>query len=187
MKRNCGLIIFVTFFCLKKETIMATKKSLIVLFGILGISAWVLGSAIQVGAETMNFNVYTYVTKSENFPVGDVDQHVVYFEVRKSFIAFENGEVATSNGVVTFDAIKYAGPFMQYLTWTFPDGSTIIFKSQGTFGGASANLTPEIIKGTGRFEGAKGVYSAKVKYLQPEKGEPGMKGFGEGTLTYTLP
>ena len=166
---------------------MATKKSLIVLFGILVISAGVLGSAIQVGAETMNFKVYTYVTKSENFPVGDVDQHVVFFMWRRSFIVFENGEVATSNGIATFDAIKYVGPFMQYLTWTFPDGSTIIFKSQGTFGGASANLTPEIIKGTGRFEGAKGTSSAKGKYLPPEEGEPGMKGFGEGTLTYTLP
>lgn len=166
---------------------MATKKSSIVLFGILVISAWVLGSAIQVGAETMNYKFYTYVTKSENFPVGDVDQHLLNFQWRRAFYVFENGEIATGNSVATFDAIKYVGPFMQYLTWSFPDGSTIIFKSQGTYGGGSANMTSEILKGTGRFEGAKGTYSAKGKYLPPEEGEPGMKGFGEGTLTYTLP
>jgi len=166
---------------------MATKKSSIVLFGILVISAWVLGSAIQVGAETMNYKFYTYVTKSENFQVGDVDQHLLNFQWRRAFYVFENGEIATGNSVATFDAIKYVGPFMQYLTWSFPDGSTIIFKSQGTYGGGSANMTSEILKGTGRFEGAKGTYSAKGKYLPPEEGEPGMKGFGEGTLTYTLP
>ena len=38
---------------------MATKKSMWVLFGILVISAWVLGSAIQAGAETMNYKFYT--------------------------------------------------------------------------------------------------------------------------------
>ena len=32
---------------------MATKKPIWVLFGILVISAWILGSAIQVGAETL--------------------------------------------------------------------------------------------------------------------------------------
>jgi len=36
---------------------MTTKKSVWVLFGILVLSAWVLGSAIQVGAETMKFRV----------------------------------------------------------------------------------------------------------------------------------
>jgi hypothetical protein len=35
----------------KEETIMATKNAMRALFGILAISSWVLGSAIQVGAE----------------------------------------------------------------------------------------------------------------------------------------
>ena len=42
-------------------------------------------------------------------------------------------------------------------------------------------MKSEIIKGTGRFEGIKGTQSGKMKYLPPEKGEPGMKGYGEGT------
>ena len=166
---------------------MATKKSMWVLIGILMASAWVFGSTVQSGAETMNYKFYTYVTKSENVPVGDVDGHTVGLDVRKSFYVFENGEVATSNSVVTMDFIKNSGPFMQYLTLTFPDGSTIAYKTQGTFGGAAADLKSEILKGTGRFEGIKGTVSAKGKYLPPEKGEPGMKGYGEGTMTYTLP
>jgi hypothetical protein len=78
---------------------------------------------------------------------------------------------------------------MQYVTIKFPDGSTITIKSQGTMGagGASGGWTSEIIKGTGRFEGIKGTRSGKVKYLPVEPGEAYPKGYGEGTITYTLP
>jgi hypothetical protein len=51
----------------------------------------------------------------------------------------------------------------------------------------SGGWKSEIIKGTGRFEGIKGTQSAKAKYLPLEKGEGGSKGYGEGTITYTLP
>jgi hypothetical protein len=42
---------------------MDTKKSMSVFFSILMISFWVLGSAIW--AETLNYKVYSYVTKGE--------------------------------------------------------------------------------------------------------------------------
>jgi hypothetical protein len=172
---------------------MVTKKSMSVLFGILVISAWVLGPAIQAGAETLNYKFYTWAIKAENVPVGDVEGHTVGFVIRETFLVFENGEVATSNVIATGDLIKGSGPFMQYVTINFADGATIIIKSQGTLGGTAAGSygtggwTSEIIKGTGRFEGIKGTQSAKAKYLPLEKGEAGPKGYGEGTITYTLP
>lgn len=111
---------------------MATKKSIWVLLGISVISAWILGSAIQVGAETMNFKVYTWIVKQEYIPVGDVQGHNVGSFVRGSFIVFENGEVATSYAVGTYEWGKPPNWFTQYKTWTFPDGSTMIIKtSQG--------------------------------------------------------
>ena len=172
---------------------MATKKSTWVFFGILVILAWVLGSAIQAGAETMNYKFYTWVNKAESVPVGDVEGHTVRLENRGAFYVFGNGEVATTNIVATGDLIKWSGPFMQYVTINFADGSTIIIKSQGTIGATTAasygsgGWTSEIVKGTGRFQGIKGSQSAKAKYLPPEKGEAGPKGYGEGTITYTLP
>jgi hypothetical protein len=105
---------------------------------------------------------------------------------------FENGEVATVRPIVTGDLIKGSGPFMQYVTINFQDGSTIIIKSQGTVGtpapgtSAAGAWRSEIIKGTGRFEGIKGTQAAKAKYLPVEKGLP-QEGYGEGTITYTLP
>jgi hypothetical protein len=163
-----------------------------VLFGILVVSAWVLGSAIQAGAETLNYKIYTYVTKQEAVPIGDVEGHAMGFFTRRAFCVFENGEVATQSSVGTSDNIKGSGSSLQYSTMTFADGSTIIMKVQvtmeGTVAGSSAaRITREIIKGTGRFEGIKGTGTSKVKYLPVEKGEAGQKGIGEGTLTYTLP
>jgi len=166
---------------------MATTKSLRALFGICVISAWVLGSAMPGAAETLNYKFYTWMIKSESAPVADVEGHTVNFGMRGAFYVFDNGEVATMKHVYTGDLIKGAGPFMQYVTVNFPDGSTITIKSQGTVGGGAGGWTSEIIKGTGRFEGIKGTQSAKAKYLPVEPGEAGSKGYGEGTITYTLP
>jgi hypothetical protein len=64
---------------------------------------------------------------------------------------------------------------------------------QGTLGmgvpgvPSTGGFKKEIIKGTGRFEGIKGTQSAKTNYLPVEPGEAGARGYGEGTITYTLP
>ena len=166
---------------------MATKKYMWIFFGILAITAWVLGSVIHAGAETLNYKFYSYLIKNEKFPIGDVEEHAVDLYVRGAFYVFENGEVATAYGVSTSDTIKQVGPFMQYLTLTFPDGSTIIRKDEGTRTAEGMKRTSEIITGTGRFEGIKGTHTAKGKFLPVEKWEAGPKVIGEGTYTYTLP
>ena len=166
---------------------MATKKLTWVLFGILVISAWVLGSANQATAETLNFKSYTYGVKSEIVPIGDVEGHVLRLSLRSGFLVFENGEVATANQILQSEWTKDAGTLLQYITLTFPDGSTIILKTQGTVEGGSGAFRGEIIKGTGRFEGIKGTHSSKIKPLHLEKGESSPKILGEGTINYTLP
>ena len=167
--------------------IMVTKKFIGILFGILVISAWVLGSANQVGAETLNYKFYTWSIKGDWAPVADVEGHVVGYGVRGSFVVFENGEVAYSEAVILRDWMKTAGTISQYATIKFQDGSTITTKTHGTTGVGTAGMTTEIIKGTGRFEGIKGTGASKAKYFPQEKGEAVPKGWGEGTLTYTLP
>ena len=167
---------------------MATRKSMWVLFvGILSISAWVLGSAIQAGAETMNYKSYGYVTKAESVPVGDVDGHIMTFSTRRSFCIFDNGEVVTQSCVITGDSIKGSGSSLRYSTMTFSDDSTIIIKEQVTRTETAGVSKGEIIKGTGRFKGIKGIVTAKGRLLPVEKDEVGPKGIGESTITYTLP
>jgi hypothetical protein len=176
----------------KEEMIMITKKSMWVLFGILVISTWVLGSAMQVGAETMNYKFYSWMNKREAVSVDDVEGHIVTLAQRGGFYVLENGEIATIKRVSMNDVIKGADSAVAYETITFADGSTIVLKSQTTLRGAegttrSGEYTGEILKGTGRFQGIKGNQTAKAKILPVEKGEAGSRQYGEGTLTYTMP
>ena len=156
----------------------------------LSLDSWV---SIQAGAETLNFKSYTWVTRGEIVPIGDVEGHHVTLIMRGTFYVFENGELATGDTVTTSDLTKGSGSFRGYTTIKFGDGSTIMVKTQGTLGGTAAGAlgssgaTSEIIKGAGRFEGIKGTMSTKTKYLPVEKGEVAPKGYGEGTITYTLP
>ncbi len=166
---------------------MSTRKSTWILLGILVISAWLLGSVIQAEAETMNYKFYTYSIKGDWVPIPDVEGHAVGYGLRGSFMVLENGEVAYAEAVILRDWVKTAGTISQYSTIKFQDGSTIVTKTHGTTGVGTAGMITEIIKGTGRFQGIKGTGTSKAKYLPQEKGEAAPKGWGEGTLTYTLP
>ena len=73
-------------------------------------------------------------------------------------------------------------------TINFPDGSTITMKGHGTVNlDGWGQTTSEVIKGTGRFDGIKGTQTSKIKFVEPAEGEAGYPGYGEGTITYTLP
>ena len=61
---------------------MDTKKSILLLFAILAISVWVLGSVNQGRAETLKYKVYTYAIKQESSPISDVEGHSLGFAVR---------------------------------------------------------------------------------------------------------
>ena len=169
---------------------IATRGFIILLV----IGVWLVGFATLASAETMKYKIYTYMVKSENVLIGDVEGHAVSLAIRRAILVFENGETASNFLVVTGDRIKQSGPIIVYSTITFTDGSTIVIKSQGTTVGGTAvgsltttEVTGEIIKGTGRFEGIKGTETKSIKYLPLEKGEEGPKGIGDCTINYTLP
>ncbi len=166
---------------------MATRKVLRVIVGVCAVLVCTLGWVMPGAAETLNFKFYTWVIKSESVPVGDLEGHTAGLVVRGGFTVFDTGEVATTTSVATTDYVKGAGPWMQYTTIKFPDGATMIIKSQGTMGAGASAFTSEILTGTGRFAGVKGTQSAKATFLPVEPGEAGTRGYGEGTITYTLP
>ncbi len=171
---------------------MNTKKSIWILFGILVISAWVLGSVIQAGAETLKGRTATVVTKDENIPVGDQEGHILGLQTTEGLAFFENGEIAKMRIQLIYDSIRgKGGQAITYATYTFEDGSTIVARTQRLMvrdqsGTLSAKVTSELIKGTGRFEGIKGTGSATGRQFLASKGEP-MKITNDFTWTYTLP
>ena len=171
---------------------MATKKSIWLLFGVLLISVWVLGSLIEAGAETINYKFYVWMNKREAVSVDDVEGHIVTLAQRGGFYVLQGGEIATMKRVSLNDLIQGTGSAVAYETITFADGSTIVLKRQTAMRGtggivASGESTSEILKGTGRFQGIKGTQTDKTKFLPPEPSEVGSKQYGEGTITYTLP
>jgi hypothetical protein len=171
---------------------MGTKKSMWVLFGILVISAWVLGSVIQAGAETMKYRSVNTATKDERMPVGDEEGHVLVLQIMQGLALFENGEIAKVRSHLISDTIPgKGGQVIGYSILTFEDGSTIVTRFQRLMvrdesGNLSAKQTSDLIKGTGRFEGIKGTASAVGRNWLPS-GEEAGRAYSDITFTYTLP
>jgi len=171
---------------------MATKKSVWVLLGILVISAWVLGSAIQAGAETLKGRIALTVTKNETISVNDEEGHVLGLQIMEGLVFFENGEVPKVRHHAVWDFEPGKGTqAIGYTIFTFEDGSTVVIKfhrlvALGESGTRSATATSEFIKGTGRFQGIKGTSSSTGKNFLPSKGEAA-RAFNDATWTYTLP
>jgi hypothetical protein len=174
---------------------MTIKKSMWVLFGICVISAWVFGSTIQAGAETMKCQTSGIMVKREVIPIPGVEGHTLNISMRDGLAFFEQGEVSLFKAFASGYGITGKGGQAQgYFSFTFVDGSSIITSfrqtsepdSEGKF--ASYNkFTGEILKGTSRFEGIKGSLSGDGKLFKPEKGELSGKSNNHLTFTYTLP
>jgi hypothetical protein len=175
--------------------IMTARKSMWVLFGILAISAWVLGSAVQAEAETMKCKTSAYAVKREVFPIPDFEGHSINMLMRDGLAFFEDGEVATFKNFTMSDVA--AGKVVLttgYQLFTFVDGSTIITSirneqqpdPEGKFSWFVKG-TGEIRKGTGRFEGIKGSVSITGKQFKAEKGDLTGKSTTDCIFTYTLP
>ena len=143
---------------------MARKKSTWVLFGILVISAWLLGSAMQAGAQTYTVKCREagHSVKGHVIEVGDLPGHIVFVGENAGVLSCDDGSVATISGKSMGDMTKGSGEARGYWLATHEDGSTTWAKFQYT---ATANPdgkttglegTIEYIKGTGRFEGIQG-------------------------------
>jgi len=166
---------------------MATRKSIGVLLCGFIIAAFLLGSVAQVMAETWNYKAHNRLMKVEGRQIPDAEGHWVGYQEREGVTIFENGELGWHKVSVIYDGTKGIGSFTQYITLTFPDGSTITNCSKAPSLVGEYKWTAEIIHGTGRFQGIKGTVTGFGKFLPPEKGELGGKAFGAGTFTFTLP
>jgi len=89
------------------------------------MSIWLLSSVPQATAETFKFTVFNHITKTEFFPIADVEGHVIVPNIREGAIILENGELGWTKSTLTIDMIRGAGSIDMYSTYTFQDGSTI--------------------------------------------------------------
>ena len=173
---------------------MDTRKSIWVLFAILAISAWVLGSVNQAEAETLKIKVSSYNTQVKVIQVEDMEGHTLMPHTRRGLAFFENGDVATYTNWGSNDYIKGRGPTDAYTMFTFEDGSTIVYKLKGIYEPGPRGLpvgkgTGEFTKGTGKYEGIKGTLTWSGKFYTLYSKEKGTLGdyVLDITATYTLP
>jgi hypothetical protein len=172
---------------------MATRKSMWVLFGILLICAWLLGSVTQgVAEQTMKCKIASTNTKDERISLNDEEGHGFGMSISEGLAFFEGGEIAKTKSYTLFDFIPgKRSQQIGYTFFTFEDGATIVTSFQrliapGQSGIGSGKGAGEITKGTGRFEGIKGTTSSTAKLFPANKGEPSRNAV-DFTFTYTLP
>jgi hypothetical protein len=175
---------------------MATKKSIYIwiLFGILIIAAWLLGSVTQAGAQTYTVKCRNtgHIPKVHVIEVGDVPDHIVFVSELAGVQSCDDSSVATISSKAMGEVTKGNGKSQSYSLATYEDGSTLWAKWQNTItanpDGKSARWegTFEYIKGTGRFEGIQGSGSWTGKRLALLPGV-GAQWYLDYTGTYTLP
>jgi hypothetical protein len=170
---------------------MATKKSIWILIGMIVIMAWLLGSAIQGGAETIKGRQVQFITRAEIIQVGDVPDHIIGIYDQTGLASFESGEVASITLKGTLDYIKGSGAIQGYTITTYEDGSTTTAKWKGTTrpdpGGKGSwfESTWTYTHGTGRFAGIQGGGISTGRRFVPFGG--GAQLYSDLTGTYTLP
>jgi hypothetical protein len=169
------------------------EKIILAVISIFLISMWLFPT--QAGAETWKYKIVMYFTRMEMAPIPALETQAYFLTEFRGLTFWENGETSFYSGAAIGEFYKGKGPVENCVTHTFTDGSTIVSKNKfiniSSPDGKTAlweEITGQIVKGTGRFEGIKGTISAKGKRLTPVS--PGLKetrgdGVVEGVMTFT--
>ena len=163
-----------------------------ILVGIL----WLCTPGVTVWAETqhsLQVEATSYIVSSQWLPAGDEAGHAIGMQKREGEGVFSNGETAKYSTVSTFDSRRSTGGMAQgYSTFTFADGSLIIFSWKAEITRNQDGLPfnqgqGSILKGTGRFEGIKGISDFSGQQLKPAAEDPKLTASQKATIAYTLP
>ncbi|WP_378952865.1 hypothetical protein [Pelosinus sp. sgz500959] len=162
------------------------------------MTIWVgiLWLCTPVWAETqhsLQVEATSYIISSQWLPAGDEAGHAIGMAKREGEGVFSNGETAKYATVSTFDSRRTTGGIAQgYSTFTFVDGSQIIFSWKSEIGRTQDGLPYNqghgtILKGTGRFEGIRGISDFSGQQLKPAADDPKLTTGQKATITYILP
>jgi hypothetical protein len=125
--------------------------------GLIGLCA----SSIARADEVLKFRHVMHATSVQTQEVGDVDGHVLGLSHYSGLASLADGSVGTVNFTATSDYIKGTGTYLVYFNLTLKDGSVLSYKANGPAKlEGTTTVFPEtpvsVLRGTGRFEGAKG-------------------------------
>ena len=148
-----------------------------------------LGCLAQAHAETLTCRVCQYDVHLDSLRVDDAEAHVLALFARKGVATLKNGEVVEYATWGTADLVRGTGAVRGYAMLTHQDGSIALSVVEGTTERGSVRLTGAFTRGTGRFEGIKGVIAISGKSRMPfdEERETAENVYYDVTATYTLP
>jgi hypothetical protein len=148
---------------------MATSRSLsLTVVGVMAFCA----SSIARADEVLKFRSILHATAVQTQEVGDIDGHTMTVGHYSGLASFPDGSMGTTNFTFTNDLIKGSGTYLTYSNVTLKDGSTLWLKLSGTAKlEGTTTIFPEaplsVLRGTGRFEGAKGDGTVSGARLTP--------------------
>jgi hypothetical protein len=138
------------------------KRGCVLSFGPAAFAAFVFfATSIARADETLKFRLVTHATSVQSQDVGDVDGHALGLARQSGLALFPDGSVGTTYFTATNDYTKGVGTYLAYYNLTLKDGSALWFKATGSARpDGTTTIFPEtpvtVLRGTGRFEGAKG-------------------------------
>ncbi len=156
--------------------------------------AWLLGSVTQAGAQTYTVKCREtgHFAQMNIIEVRDVPGHIVAVGESAGVSSCDDGSIATTSSKWMTDQTNGSGISQGYRLFTYEEGSTLWEKYQIiiTAGqdGKTTNweITGQLVKGTGRFEGIEGGTTSTGKRLARTPGA-GAQYLRDVTMTYTLP
>jgi hypothetical protein len=139
------------------------------------ILACALAGVLSVPAkadEVLKYRFFARADVVQTQETGDVDGHVVGFSRLSGLISLPDGSVAMISWTSVYDFVNGAGPFTSYGSTTLKDGSALWWKVTGPSVPGNNNATANypdapltVLRGTGRFAGAKGDGTSKGERL----------------------
>jgi hypothetical protein len=122
--------------------------------------------------EVLKFRIIAHSTAVQTQDVGDVDGHTMSVVHFSGLASFPDGSVGTVNFTAATDYIKGSGTNSGYWNLSLKDGSVLWYKLTGTakLEGTTTifpDATISVLRGTGRFEGAKGDGTGSGARLTP--------------------
>jgi hypothetical protein len=112
--------------------------------------------------ETAKFRIIMHVTAAQTLDVSGIDGQTMTVVHYSGLASFADGSVGTANFTGTTDYNKGSGTYTGYYNIVSKDGSTVTYKATNVPARLEGAVThfPEapvsIVRGTGRFDGAKG-------------------------------
>jgi hypothetical protein len=138
--------------------------------------------ASAFASDTLTFRAVLHATAAQSQDVGDADGHAMILVKFSGLVSFADGTVGTSTLTAAADYIKGNGTFAFYQRVETSDGSTLVLKTTAGAAAVDGNITHlkgpiTIIRGTGKFAGAKGDGIFQGARMQPD--------LATGAETYT--